>query len=98
MALRETARKADTSLALGSGQIMCSLHLRRRRHSSPEIFGGLFGRGWVDEEAGSPFESSYLGQFRDDLEVPVEVIEGGSLERSRMEAQVPGGSAQHLIH
>src|SRR6266536_127097 len=28
MALRETARKADTSLALGSGQIMCSLQAR----------------------------------------------------------------------
>src|SRR3989304_988234 len=37
----------------------------------PQVLGRLLGRGRIDVESGSPFESRHLGQLRHDLDVPV---------------------------
>ena len=45
-------------------------------HLTPEVFRRLLGRGRVDEETRSPLEPRHPRQLGNDLEVPVEVVEG----------------------
>src|SRR5262249_4892065 len=74
------------------------VNLRAIRNLASEVLGGFFWRGWVDEEARAPLETRDARELRDDLEVPVEVIERRSPERRAVQHEVVRGIAEVLGH
>src|SRR3989304_9713903 len=52
---------------------------------APGVLDGLLRRDRVDEEPGSPLEARHAGELGDDLQVPVEVVEGPGAERCAVE-------------
>src|SRR6202035_1728029 len=77
---------------------LSSVNLRAVRCLAPQIFRGLLRGNWIDEKAGSPLESGHPGELRDDLEMPVKVVEGGGPEGGAMEHEVVRGVVQGFAH
>src|SRR5713226_2209675 len=63
-----------------------------------QIFRRLLRGGRVDEEPRPPLEAGHPGELRDDLQVPVEVVEGLRSERRAVEHEVVWRVVEELAH
>src|SRR5215472_1769644 len=79
-------------------KVLHSVNLRPLRDGFAEISGSLLRRCRVDEEASSPLESCNFGQYRYDLQVPVEVVDGPDPKGGAVEYQIVGRHAQRTVH
>src|SRR2546427_9986707 len=62
-----------------------------------QVLGRLFGRRWVDVEAGSPLEACHFRELGHDFDVPVIVIEAGVATRSAVDDEVVMRTVQRLV-
>src|SRR6185503_6220248 len=59
--------------------------------------GGVLRRDRIDEEAGAPLVAGHVAEFRDDLQVPVEMIERPLAQGGGVQHEVERWASQHPV-